>query len=362
MVRGNRSLAVIAAIAIIFLLNYAAEFFIPLFLSLVIAYALARPVTWLEKVVRWRSLAAAIVVLSIVALVGLAAWGWSDDAQTIYQELPTAAKAISKSLQKYVKPGGPITEMKKSAVELENVASTGKTAAPPAQAAQAAQPPSQGSASQVTLWQLVGTGARGVSQAAAQVMVVLFLVFFMLASGDLFKKKLLAIAAERNKKRFTAQVLDGIDDQIRSYLTVMLIANTLVGAGTWLAFWALGVKYAGLWGVIAGVLHTAPYFGPTVVAVGSLVASFVQFGEWSRAFLVSGASILVATLVGMVFVTWLAGRQTRMNTTATFIGLLFFGWLWGIWGILLAIPIMGVAKVICEANEDWKPVAELLGR
>jgi predicted PurR-regulated permease PerM len=51
-----------------------------------------------------------------------------------------------------------------------------------------------------------------------------------------------------------------------------------------------------------------------------------------------------------------------MNTTATFIGLLFFGWLWGFWGILLAIPILSVAKVVCEANEDWKPVAELLGR
>ncbi len=358
MANGNRPFAVIAGIAIVFLLNYAAEFFIPLFLAILISYALSRPVTWLEKIVRWRSLAAAIVVLTIVSMVALAAWGWSDDAQDIYQQLPVAAKTISKSLQKYVKPGGTITEVKKSAVELENVASTGKTAPPPAQA----QAPSQNSAAQVTLWQVVGTGARGVSQAAGQVMVVLFLVFFMLASGDLFKKKLLAIAAERNKKRFTVQVLDGIDDQIRSYLLVMLIANVLVGAGVWLSFWALGVKYSGLWGVMAAILHTAPYFGPALIAAGSLVASFVQFGEWSRAFLVAGASLAVATIVGMVFTTWLASRQTRMNTTATFIGLLFFGWLWGFWGILLAIPLLGVVKVICEANEEWKPVSELLGQ
>jgi predicted PurR-regulated permease PerM len=358
MVRGNRPLAVLAAIALIFLLNYAAEFFVPLFLSLVIAYALARPVTWLEKIVRWRSVAAAIVVLSLVGLAGLAAWAWSDDAQNVYQQMPTAAKTISRSLQKYVRPGGPITEMKKSAVELENVASTGKAAPPSAQAAA----PAQNSAAQVTLWQVLNVGAHGVAVAAAQVTVVLFLVFFMLASGDLFKKKLLAIAAEHNKKRFTAQVLDGIDEQIRNYLLVMLVANTLVGAGTWLSFWALGVKYAGLWGVMAAILHTAPYFGPALIAAGSLVASFVQFGEWSRAFAVSGASVAVATLVGSLFATWLASRQTRMNTTATFIGLLFFGWLWGFWGILLAIPILGVVKVVCEANEDWKPAAELLGR
>jgi predicted PurR-regulated permease PerM len=358
MVRANRSVAVLASVAMIFLLHYAAEFFIPLFVSLLIAYALARPVSWLEVVVRWRSLAAAVVVLAIVGLAGVAAWAWSDDAQNIYEQLPNAAKTISKSLQKYVKPGGPITEMKKSAVELENVAQTGRTGSPPAQA----QPQQQNSASQISLWQVLGIGAKGLASAGADVAVVLFLVFFMLASGDLFKKKLLAIAAERNKKRFTAQVLDDVDDQIRSYLLVMLIANALVGLGTGLSFWALGVKYAAFWGVVAAILHTAPYFGPAIVAGGSLVAAFVQFGSWTHALAVAGAHLAIATVVGMLFATWLASRRTRMNTTATFIGLLFFGWLWGFWGILLAIPILSVAKVVCEANEDWKPVAELLGR
>ncbi len=51
-----------------------------------------------------------------------------------------------------------------------------------------------------------------------------------------------------------------------------------------------------------------------------------------------------------------------MNTTATFVGLLFFGWIWGLWGLLLGIPILGMVKAICDHNEDWKPVAELLGR
>lgn len=358
MVRANRPLAVLATVAMIFLLHYAAEFFIPLFVSLLITYALSRPVTWLQVVVRWRSVAAAIVVLAIVALVGVAAWAWSDDAQNLYQQLPDAAKTISKSLQKYVRPGGPITEMKKSAVELENVAQTGKAGSPGVQP----QPAQQNSAAQISLWQVLGTGAKGLSSAAADVMVVLFLVFFMLASGDLFKKKLLTIAAERNKKRFTAQVLDDVDDRIRSYLLVMLVANVLVGVGTGIAFWAFGMKYAALWGTVAAILHTAPYFGPAIVAAGSLVAAFLQFGSWTHALAISGTSIVVATLVGMIFATWLASRQTRMNTTATFIGLLFFGWLWGFWGILLAIPILSVAKVICEANEDWKPVAELLGR
>ena len=202
----------------------------------------------------------------------------------------------------------------------------------------------------------------GAMVAAGQIMVVLFLVFFVLASGDLFKRKVLAIAAERNKTRFTLKMLEEIDAQVRRYLVVLLVANVLVGLGTWLAFLALGMKYAALWGAMAGVLHTAPYFGPTVIAGGSLLSAFVQFGEWPRAFVVAGSSILVATLVGQLFATWLASRQARMNTTATFIGLLFFAWIWGFWGILLGIPLLAIVKTVCDHNEDWKPVAELLGR
>jgi predicted PurR-regulated permease PerM len=112
----------------------------------------------------------------------------------------------------------------------------------------------------------------------------------------------------------------------------------------------------------AAILHTAPYFGPAIIAVGTLIAAFLQFGDWSHAFFVAGASILVATLVGSVFATWLASRQTQMNTTATFIGLLFFGWIWGLWGILLGIPLLAIVKTICDHHDEWRPVSELLSQ
>jgi len=192
---------------------------------------------------------------------------------------------------------------------------------------------------------------------------VIFLVFFMLASGDLFKRKLLAIAGDRLSERKDAlRMIDEIDLQIRRYLAVLLIANILVGLGTWLAFSLLGVEYAGLWGLAAGVLHTAPYFGPATIAAASFFAAFLQFGEWTMAFLVAGSTILVATIVGMIFATWFAARSMDMNATASFVGLLFFGWIWGLWGVLLAIPLLAIIKTICDHNDDWKSVAQLLGR
>jgi predicted PurR-regulated permease PerM len=356
MVLGNHSSRVLAAVSVVFLLYFGAPFFIPLFVSLLIAYALSPVVNAVTTLVRHRVVGAALVMAALLGLFGFAVWAWADDAELLWTEAPAGAKALSRSLQKYVRPG-PFNEVKKAAADLESVAQTGKTAP-----ATPAAPPPPSATSQVSLVDVMVKGGKNVAQAGAQVISVLFLVFFMLASGDLFKRKLLAIAAERNKKRFTMQVIDEIDSQIRRYLLVLLIANVLVGIGTWAAFAALGVNYAGMWGAVAGVMHTAPYFGPAIIAAASLVAAFMQFETWSRALMVSGASILVAALVGQLFATWLASKQTEMNTTATFIGLLFFGWIWGLWGVLLAIPILAIVKTVCDANEDWKPVAELLGR
>jgi len=192
---------------------------------------------------------------------------------------------------------------------------------------------------------------------------VIFLVFFMLASGDMFKRKIVRLLGDTlSEKKITVQAIDEIELQIRRYLGVMAVCNVLVGSGTYIAFKLMGVEYPELWGVFAGVVHTAPYFGPAIVAGGSLIAAFMQFGSWGHAFAVAGVTILVAALVGSVFATWLSARQTRMNTTATFVGLLFFGWIWGLWGILLAIPLLAIVKSICDRSEAWSWLAELLSR
>jgi len=353
--RGNRSLAILAGVAMIMLLYFGAPFFIPLMMALLISFALSPVVDALTKVLRFRVLSAALLVLAMLGSMGWAAYAWSDDALAIWEKAPNAAKSISKSLQKIAQKPSPITEMKKAAVELETAAQGGKAAPAPAA-------PAPSGASQISMWHLIWTGGKSVAIAAGQVLVVSFLVFFMLASGSLFKKKIVILSGERlAQRKLTVEMLDEIDLQIRRYLLVMLISNSLVGLGTWLVFKMAGVEYAGLWGLMAAVLHTVPYFGSALVAVGSLVVAFVQFEDWPHAFIVAGSSVVVATLVGNIFSTWLASRQTRMNTTAAFVGLLFFGWIWGLWGLLLGIPILAIVKTICDHNEDWKGVAELLG-
>ena len=353
--RGNRSLAILATVAVVLALYFGGPFFIPLMVALLISFALTPVVDVLTKLLRFRALSAGVVVISVLGSMGWAAYAWSDDALAIWEKVPDAAKSISRSLQKFAQKPSPITDVKKAASDIETAAQGGK--ATPVTAA-----PAPSTASQISMWQLIWTGGKGVAIAAGQVVVVSFLVFFMLASGSLFKRKIVVLSGERlAQRKITVEVLDKIDLQIRRYLVVMLISNALVGLGTWIVFRVAGVEYAGLWGLIAMILHTVPYFGSALVAVGSLVVAFVQFDDWSQAFIVAGSSVVVATLVGNIFSTWLASRQTRINTTAAFVGLLFFGWLWGLWGLLLGIPIVAIVKTICDHNEDWKTFAELLG-
>ena len=156
-------------------------------------------------------------------------------------------------------------------------------------------------------------------------------------------------------------ILEEVDAQVQRYLLVMLVSNSLVAVGTWLALEAMGMEQAGVWGVFAGVMHFVPYLGPVVVAIVTGVAAFVQFGTILNALAVGGVTMLVAGLIGMVFMTWLQSRVARVNAAVLFIALLFFGWLWGIAGVLLGAPLVAIARVICDRVDALKPVGELLG-
>jgi predicted PurR-regulated permease PerM len=149
---------------------------------------------------------------------------------------------------------------------------------------------------------------------------------------------------------------------VQRYLLAMLAANALLGVGTWLAFLALGLDQAGVWGVAAGVLHFVPYLGSALLALGSGVAAFLQTGSVLYALGVAGASLLLAGLIGFAFMTWLQSRFARVNAAVLFIALLFFGWLWGVWGLLLGAPLVAIAKVVFDRVEPLKPAGELLGR
>jgi predicted PurR-regulated permease PerM len=150
-------------------------------------------------------------------------------------------------------------------------------------------------------------------------------------------------------------------DQIERYLLLQVLISVLVGVLTWLAYWWVGIDNAPVWGVIACVANFIPYIGSVAVTGASAVVAFVQFDSVDMALLVGTLSIVLHTVTGNLLTPWLTGRANKMNPVAVFVGVLAFGWLWGIWGLLLGVPILLIVKTVCEHVDELKPVGEFLG-
>ena len=354
-VRGV-ALSIIAAAATIFVLRWAAEIFIPIVLSVLISYALEPIVGGLSRLRVPRVLASAVVVLALTGAFGYGVYALSDDAAAIVASLPTAATKLRQALRHGQSQA--ISDVQRAAQELQRTAdeTAGANPAPKGvQRVQIEQPA-------IDVKQYLSWGSASLVAFAGQAVLVAFFVFFLLASGDLFKRKLVKIAGPSlEKKKITVQILNEIDSQIERFLFVRVVTSVAVGVATWIAFRWVGLEQAGVWGIAAGVFNSIPYFGPVIVAAGTAVVAFLQFGTLGMAAYVSGISIVITSLEGWLLTPWLTSRAARTNEVAIFVGLIFWSFVWGIWGTLLAVPMLVAVKACCDRIEDLNPIGELLG-
>jgi predicted PurR-regulated permease PerM len=356
----SRSLAevIVAVVATIFALYWAQRFFIPLFLGIVLAYTLNPLVTWMERIKIPRLVGTTIVMVTLLFGIALGTLSLRGQVERILDQVPDAAGKLSVVLKDMAAQPNTVLKVQAAALEIEqatNQAASGTTASQKPPTRVVIEEP------KFKLLTWLWTGSLGMFGIIGETAMMLILVIFLLLSGDTFKRKFMRISGPSlSKRKITAAILDDIDRSIQNYMLTLLMANVLLGILTWLAFRLIGLDNAGAWAVAAGVLHFIPYLGPALTAVATGMAGFMQFESLSMAMLVAASSLIIATLVGMVLVTWMCGKISNMNTTAVFVALLFWGWLWGIWGLLFAIPITGMVKVFAERVEDLRPVAELL--
>ncbi|HXM84131.1 MAG TPA: AI-2E family transporter [Burkholderiales bacterium] len=357
--RTGLSAAVLALIAFIAALYLARAFFIPLLIGILASYALRPTVDWLCKCRVPRAVAAALVLAAVVAGFSWIAFSLSDDAAAMVEKLPEAARKLRQSLSE-ARADGPtaLQNVQKAASELQGAASDAAGAGKPVLRTSAAR--DDAPSAWLQDYMLAQSGL--VMTVAAQAPIVLLLAFFLLAAGEHFRRKLVQLVGPSlAAKKDAVRMLEEIDTQIQHYLFSTVVSNALVGIGTWLAFEALSVHQAPVWGVAAGVLHFVPYLGPVAIALASGLVAYVQFGSLLSALAVAGASLVVAGAVSFLFTTWLQSRFARVNAAVLFIALLFFGWLWGIWGLLLGAPLVAIAKVVCDRVESLHPAGALLG-
>ena len=354
------SLAVLTGLAIVFALHWASAVVIPLLLGLMCSYALSPIVDRLQRSRVPRALAAGLLLLSLVGGLSWTAYTMTDDATALIASLPEATQKVRAAMR--AQRGAaetPIDKVQQAAAQLEQAAQEGGPQAP---AAARGVTRVRIERPQFDIKDYLWSGTLGLATSVGQGVVVVFITFFLLASGSSFRRKMVRLAGPTfAQKRITVQALDEITQQIQRYLLVQIATSALVGVVTGLAFWAIGLDNAAVWGIIAALSNLVPYICSIAIMAASSLVAFLQFNGIELTLLVAGVSLLIHLVIGNLLVPWLTSRTSSMNPVAVFVGVIFWGWLWGVWGLLLSIPIIVIVKVVSQHVKQLQPLAELLG-
>lgn len=353
------ALITLTMIAMIFFLEWAEIFFISLLLGVLFAYTLNPLVEFLVYIKLPRIVSATLVMLTVLSLISVSVYSLSGQMQTILDQLPKAATQLSMAANQWRHEH--IDNMQKVQLVANELAKVTNQVAP--EAANKRTPNYVVlNAPTFKLNNLLWSGGTGVLAFFGQAAMVAFLTYFLLLSGDTFKRKLVRLAGPTlARKKITVHILDDINNSIQNYMFMLLVTNILLALLTWGAFLLLGLQNAGAWAVLAGLLHIIPYFGPVITSGATGMAAFLQFNAMTPALEIAGTSLMIAAIVGTLVTTWMTGRLAKMNTAAVFISLLFWTWLWGVWGMLLSIPIIVIVRAVSQHITQLHPLAELLG-
>ena len=348
---------------------------LPVVIAVLLSLLLSTPVRWLrhKKIPeRW---GAAIVVFGALGVAAGAGTLLFSPAVDWVSSAPATVEKVASKIRLVFKP---MVALQQSADRMATVTApaTPPGVKPPAQvqlqgpglfervgfetptAAPGVKPPAQ--------VQLQGPGLfeRWSLQALSAVpaaLSVIFLTYFLLASGPLFRRKLAQVLPGRRDVVHFETILSEIEIATSKFLATATMINTGVGVATALALWAVGVPNPILWGGVAAVLNFVPYLGPITTATIITFTSFASFDDLTRALVAPACFVAIHLTENNLVTPMLLGRRLPVNTVAIFLGLLFFAWIWGVPGAVLAVPLTAVVKIACDHIPGLVHFGELLG-
>jgi predicted PurR-regulated permease PerM len=361
----NLPLAVLAVIAVILLLQFASAVFIPIVIAVLVSYALSPPVTSLQRYGIPPVFGAGIVVMLLMTLLGLGVYRLSGEVSDIVDQVPVAAKRLRARMnQPHGLSGGVVEKVQRAAQEVDRTASEAAPDTPTPKPSNGTPAPQKVEVvtPAFSLSNYLWSGSMTLLGFVGQFVLVVFLVYFFLVTGDLYKRKLVKIAGPTfTEKKLTVQILDEINRQIENFMRVQVTTSILVAVATSVALWWFGLQQYVVWGLLAGIFNSIPYLGPIIVTGGLGLVAFMQFDDIAKTLTICGVAFAITSLEGFLLTPALMSRASRINSAAIFTGLLFWSWVWGVWGTVLAVPMLMMIKAICDHIEDLQPIGELLG-
>jgi predicted PurR-regulated permease PerM len=356
-IRGLTTTVVFGSAAL-YVIHEGAAFFAPIFVSVLLTYVLEPVVGAIMRCRLPRSIAIVVTYFAVALALVACAQTLKRQTTAFLDQLPAATAAIRRSvLDGSHTSSGPVNQLQDAANELQ--ATLGGNTPPPA--AGVARVSVVEHAFDVRDY--IASAWSTVLEAGAQLLVIAVLTFVLLLGGDQVRRKLVDVAGPQFERRIlTIDVIRTIDRQIQRYLVARVMISAMVAAATAAGMWWLGVRQPLVLGLIAGVLNVMPFVGPAIGVAICAGTAFLQSHAMEPAFAAAAVATVVAALEGNLVTPWLTSRAGELNTVAVFVSVLVWGWMWGVWGLLLAVPIMVSLKAAADQIEPLQPLGELLGR
>ena len=357
----SMSLITLTSIATLYFIDWAQAVLLPLVVAVLISYALEPLVATINRLRVPRPLAAAVVLILLIGIIAGASIPLKQEAMAMLDKIPVAIEQFQQNEASRPKDGESMMEKAQSAAK--KIEATASPDQGNEDASRSGATPVRVVDEPLEIKDYVLQGSPAALVLISQCFSALLLVYFVLAIGSLYRRKIVKISGPSfARMRKAARIMNEFHRSVRQFLFVMFVGAVFVGVLTWLAFLALGVEQAGFWGVLAGVASAVPYLGPFLVLMGTGVAAFIQFGELEMSIIVAGTSLAITSVQGYLLTPWLTSHISSLNAVAIFIGLLFWGWLWGPVGLVVATPILMIVKSLCDHVVNLRPVGELLGK
>jgi predicted PurR-regulated permease PerM len=338
------SLVGLFALAVLYTLHLAQDFFLPIVLAILLDFLLSPVVRAMRKLRIPEPVGAGIVVLGVLLVLGAGAWYLTGPASDWLERAPESMTTVQQKLEALRRPVERVTE---AAQKVEEATAVG-----------------EGETQQVEIKgpslsrQLFGGTAALLSAAT----VVIFLTYFLLAVGDLFLQKLVTVLPQFQDKKKAVAIARETEAQISTYLLTATVVNLGVGVVTAVVLALLGMPNPVLWGVVAAVLNFVPYVGAVVNMVILGLAALLAFESTGQALMVPAVFFGINLIEGNLVTPMILGNRMQLNTVALFIGLIFWWFLWGVPGAIMAVPIMAAIKIVCDHIESLAPIGEFLGK
>lgn len=343
--RRNRLLAAVLALLVLYAFVLAKTLIVPLLLGILLSLLLAPAVRRLH---RWhvpRPLSALLVLSTALAVVIGAVVMLATPAQSFLARAPESLQRIERTIAEWRKP---IVDVSRRASQsLERITQLERDVAQMPSANHEPGP----------LRRLLAT----MPAVVAGFVVVIFLTFLLLVYGDAILRKTVSMLPRFRERRQVVETTRRTQNELSAYVGTMTLINIGLGLAVAAAMILLGLEDPWLWGGMAALLNFAPYVGPTINVILLTLASFGQFADPWQALTVPAVFVLMQMLESELITPLVLGRRLALDPVMVFLSLLILGWLWGVIGVLIAVPVLTCVRICAEQVPGWRPLARLLG-